>query len=703
MNGQYNIGDILLENWTLTKQIGEGAFGRVYEAERDDYGKTYKAAIKIITIPQTQSEVISVMADGMGEKSVAEYFKGLVSELIDEFSLMSELKGNSNVVSYEDHTIIQFTEGIGWDIIIRMELLTPLLIYAREVEFTRKDIIQLGIDMCHALELCQKYNIMHRDIKPENIFVSKSGDFKLGDFGIARTVEKTAGSLSKKGTYTYMAPEIYKGDSYNSSVDIYSLGIVLYRMLNDNRVPFMPAYPAPIKHSDRENALTKRISSAVLPPPVNADGRLAEIVLKACAHDPKERYSSPMLMREELEAIMYKSGEASLIYPHGDETPVRSIEYIDSSSPRVDENVTVISSEQDIMTVIHDDKTENDTGKEDKEKKIKRRFAGIALGITFAAIIAVMLLIFMFGGENEADSSDSLDDLIQVTYPEPESEPKPQSVPELEIEPEPEPEPEIDTGIDLEFDIQYIQLDATIKHAYLEKLLAAPYEYLEEVREYWDHYNENNMDDLHLTGANLIDLNFDGIPELLIYREYLASAGGSTLIVYTFNNDILEEVGTLFFFYIPTISLFQNLENGTFSFFYIERDHSENSITEDYDGGSSTQEIIHKADNLTLMNNFDSLQKELYFQFFSSFDYGTNTFSRCTLNDNYTITVEEFSDFLSAYGYSFDGRWFTGEFSPPGYKQIEIPQAIITRKPWGGDDPFNEADYILFLDSYNAS
>jgi len=345
MNGQYRPGEVVLGNWTLIEMIGEGSYGRVFKAEREDFGRVYNAAIKIITIPQSQSEIKNVMADGMDKDSITAYFRGFVEELVGEFSLMSNLKGNSNVVSYEDHTVTQHTEGIGWDIIIRMELLSPLNDYILANKLTKNDVTQLGIDMCKALELCQKYNIIHRDIKPENIFVSINGDFKIGDFGIARTVEKTTSGLSKKGTYLYMAPEIYRGNAYGSSVDMYSLGLVLYRLLNDNRNPFMPEYPAPIHHSDREKAMAKRINGAQIPLPKNADGRLAEIVLKACAYDPKDRYSSPMQMREELESILYSRGEASIIYPQGDEAPIKPAEYIDESDPVTDEETPVTDEE----------------------------------------------------------------------------------------------------------------------------------------------------------------------------------------------------------------------------------------------------------------------------------------------------------------------------------------------------------------------
>lgn len=333
MSAYYREGDVVFGNWTLDRKIGEGSFGQVYEASRTEFGETYKAAIKIITIPQSESEIKSARAEGMDDLSITTYFRSFVEEIVQEFALMSKLKGNSNIVSYEDHMVTEHKTGIGWDILIRMELLTPLLDYIQRHPLTRMDVIKLGIDLNKALELCQKYNIVHRDIKPENIFVSDAGDYKLGDFGIARTVEKTTGGLSKKGTYTYMAPEVYKDEPYGSGVDIYSLGLVMYRLLNENRAPFLPEYPAPITHSDRETALARRISGAAIPAPKSADGRLAEIVLKACAYQPKDRYSSPMQMRTELEAIQYSRSEAGVIYPAGDEAPIKSERNIPTDMP----------------------------------------------------------------------------------------------------------------------------------------------------------------------------------------------------------------------------------------------------------------------------------------------------------------------------------------------------------------------------------
>ena len=353
--------------WHITRLIGEGSFGKVFELQREDFGHVYKAALKAVTIPASQSEVRSVRSEGMDEESVRSYFGSMVKDLVKEFDLMSKLKGNSNVVSYENHQVIEHKDGIGWDILIQMELLTPLDEYIQQKKsLPRQEIIKLGIDLCKGLELCQKHNIVHRDIKPENTFISENGDFKLGDFGEARTLEKTTSGLSQKGTYDYMAPEVYHDKPYGTTVDIYSLGLILYRLLNGNRLPFLPPAPAPIAYSDRESARAKRFNGAPLPPPGYAEGRLGEIVLKACAFDPKDRYSSPGLMRQELEAILYSKEEGKYIYPDGDEVPQDSIRSVkqDGEVPIRQEGGTISDFGGDIHT---DEGTVSDFGDSDRK------------------------------------------------------------------------------------------------------------------------------------------------------------------------------------------------------------------------------------------------------------------------------------------------------------------------------------------------
>ena len=226
--------------WKIVKLLGEGSFGKVFEIEKEEFGAVYRSALKVITIPQSESDIRSAEADGMDEASIATYYRSFVEDFSRESAIMSKLKGHTNIVSFEDTQIIEHKDRIGWDILIRMELLTPLNDYlkAHGGRLSVEESIRLGTDLCRALEVCEKNNIIHRDIKPENIFVSPLGDFKLGDFGISRIAEKSSGASTKVGTKDYMAPEVYKGEKYDSTVDTYSLSLVLYKLINnkDNRI-----------------------------------------------------------------------------------------------------------------------------------------------------------------------------------------------------------------------------------------------------------------------------------------------------------------------------------------------------------------------------------------------------------------------------------------------------------------------------------
>ena len=307
MDRDYSKYEPLFGSWTITKKLGTGAAGSVFEIERtDEFGVTFHSALKAITIPAGgEEEIKSVLFSGVSEEDLAGYYEKIVETTAEEFRCMARLKGNGHIVSYEDHQIIAHEDDPGYDILMRVELLTPLLDYHHNSPMTESEILKMGTDLCKGLEVCAQNGIIHRDIKPANIFVSPTGDYKLGDFGIAKIVESTQISLSRKGTYTYMAPEVYRGQPYNETSDIYSLGMVLYQCLNDGRSLFMPAAPMVISHDDTEEAFAKRIVRHDIPLPAHGSAQLKRIVQKACAYDPADRYQSAAEMRQALEAVRY--------------------------------------------------------------------------------------------------------------------------------------------------------------------------------------------------------------------------------------------------------------------------------------------------------------------------------------------------------------------------------------------------------------
>ena len=291
-------------SWYVIDELGSGGEGSLYRIRRTDaLGHDYFSALKAVSIPASKSETASLMAGGMQLDEVAAYYKDVLENTTQEFELLEKLKGNSNIVSYEDHDIFKHEDGIGWDILIRLEELTPLVRYSIDNPLSEDEVVRMGIDICRGLSLCKKYGIVHRDIKPDNIFISPSGSYKLGDFGIARIIEKTTKGLSRKGTYEYMAPEVYWGRDYGASVDLYSLGMVMYRYLNDGRMPFMPQSPEAIHADDREEAFIRRVNGHEMPAPRCGSEELKRIVLKACAFDRADRYTDADEMLRDLEAL----------------------------------------------------------------------------------------------------------------------------------------------------------------------------------------------------------------------------------------------------------------------------------------------------------------------------------------------------------------------------------------------------------------
>ena len=303
-NEYYKRYEPFFGSWHIKRFIGAGSYGKVFEIERRDFDMVFTGALKAITIPADKSEYEQVLEAGMDREGASTYFRDYVQELNREIALMSRLKGHSNIVSYEDHQIIPHEDGIGWDILIRMELLRPINDALRQNKsFTRAEVIRLGTDLCRALEVCGQYNIIHRDIKPANIFISDTGDYKLGDFGVARIASASTGASTRAGTVNYMAPEVFRGEKYTANVDIYSLGLVMYQLLNANRMPFYPPYPQPITFSAAEQARARRLAGEALPLPSGAQDALGQLVCKACAPDPAQRFASPLALRKALEAL----------------------------------------------------------------------------------------------------------------------------------------------------------------------------------------------------------------------------------------------------------------------------------------------------------------------------------------------------------------------------------------------------------------
>ena len=288
--------------WNAESKLGEGSYGAVWKVKRQAIsGKVYYAAVKHISIPKDDSEVDQLIAEGVASdlEGARFYYDDMLKSISAEIDAMYELQGYTNIVTYEDYKVFPKESGIGYDLFLRMELLTPLTEKLKQGIQTG-DVAALGRDIATALSVLEDHRMIHRDIKPQNIFVNDMGVYKLGDYGTARGLSSDAVAMSRKGTFNYMSPEIYNGQEADIRADIYSLGIVLYRLLNGSRLPFLPTMGT-VTSKDNDSAGVRRLSGEQLPPPQNADPDLSAIVLKACAFNPDDRYSSAKELVRDLE------------------------------------------------------------------------------------------------------------------------------------------------------------------------------------------------------------------------------------------------------------------------------------------------------------------------------------------------------------------------------------------------------------------
>ena len=247
-------------DWKIVKYLGGSADTKVYEIERKVSEKLEKGALKIIS------------------GSVSE-----VESYVQQFRILEELQGQSNIVGYDELTVVPHEDGVGGDVFIRMELLISLPQRLKK-DYFDENVIKLGVDISNALILCEKEHIIHGNIKPNNILVSKDEEYKLSDFSILKNADITASEKQKTGM-EYQAPEVLRGEQYGHTADIYSLGMVMYWLLNNQTLP---------------------CKDEKLQPPAIGSEKLKEIVMKACESCPEDRYASAQELYDALRALKNK-------------------------------------------------------------------------------------------------------------------------------------------------------------------------------------------------------------------------------------------------------------------------------------------------------------------------------------------------------------------------------------------------------------
>ena len=424
----------LFGSWYVDKKLSEGRSSVFYRVYRETESGTEFLGLKTIRFPRTEADFNRVMQSGK-YSTPEQYLTALESELRKNMEKMMSLRANANIVRFDNYLIVR--ELNCFHVIILMEMLKPLSEYLTESMANSKEIAKMGCDLSLALEGFRKQGIMHREIKPENIFVDDIGTYKLGDFGISNI-----GQLGDKQEEisNYLAPEVLYSTGVDSCSDIYSLGILMYKLTNNNRVPFLPEYPNPISVDDRKRAFERRMSGERLVKPAKADLELSKIIFKAAAFRIEERYHLPEQLENDLNRYLFGSADpdATVVIPNLNtareyKAANQNDIYFDKSAP-VKTAYTAEDRAKDEYKNAFDDSDAEDT------KNNKKWYALIAVLVLVLAVVVFFVVKGLNPKEEEttvpADET-SISTVTEAPTTEPVTEPTTTEAPTTETTTEP--------------------------------------------------------------------------------------------------------------------------------------------------------------------------------------------------------------------------------------------------------------------------
>ena len=253
-----------------------------------------KYIVKIISIPASQVQLQALLLTGayQSEAAARDYFLELAEGIVAEADVINKLSKQEGFLPYEDRQIVPKEAGVGYDVYLLSNYRRSLARHLRKTTMTHLSAINLGLDLCAALTVSRNAGYLYADLRPENIFVCHDREFRIGDLGLLKLDSLKFASLPDRCISSYTAPEIVDAFSdINPTIDTYAAGMILYQIYNGGTLPF-----------------DGRATADALPAPAYADYELAEIILKACAPDPKDRWQTPYEMGQALVSYMQRNG-----------------------------------------------------------------------------------------------------------------------------------------------------------------------------------------------------------------------------------------------------------------------------------------------------------------------------------------------------------------------------------------------------------
>lgn len=281
----------LLDNLSVGGPISDHHGVRCYPAMDEATGE--KFIVKVITIPASRTQLDAFLLSGAysSEAEAFTYFQEQANEVLKEAQALERLSQLDGYFAYEKYQLVPLEDDIGLQVYLLGNYKHTLERLMQKQPMTHLSAVNLGLDLCAALTVCRSCGYLYTDLKPSNIFVTQDNSYKIGDLGFISLNALSYASLPDKYRSQYTAPEIADAFSnLNTTVDVYAIGRILYQIYNNGELTAVSA------------------ENNEIPAPVNADYEMSEIILKACATNPEDRWTTPEEMGQALVSYMQRNG-----------------------------------------------------------------------------------------------------------------------------------------------------------------------------------------------------------------------------------------------------------------------------------------------------------------------------------------------------------------------------------------------------------
>lgn len=292
----------LLDDFALGGSMSYHSGVNCYPAMRENSDERY--IVKTISIPASQTQLEALLLTGAYPNAEAAriYFHELAQGVVKEVEVLNKLSTQRGFLPFQGYQVDPMPKGVGYDVFLLSHYRQSLERFLKRSPMTHLSAVNMGIDLCAALAVCRENGYLYVDLKPANIFLSGLQEYHIGDLGFISLDSLKYASLPDRCRSWWTPPEVT--DAYaqlNTTMDTYALGLVLYQVYNNGKLPF--------DTDESRKAFMDRLANGdAMPSPMFADYEMEQIISKACAYDPAERWNSPEEMGRALISYMQRNG-----------------------------------------------------------------------------------------------------------------------------------------------------------------------------------------------------------------------------------------------------------------------------------------------------------------------------------------------------------------------------------------------------------